>query len=571
MSFFGKNSLKPTSFTIKYIFALTILGSLSILAYVNLTTLIEQQVNDSKVINLSGKQRMLSQKIYNATFLYNLDELKADILAMEKAHDFLISLEMSKEIKDIYYSKPYLHDKKVKEFILKARNIKKNTLDDNFHYIIENKTKLLNTFDMLTSLYQQESEQKIKRLKEYEQYILICSLLVLLLVGLFIFRPANRAFEKRAKEIIAQKDYSNIIIESNTNAIIAVGSDFKVKTFNKTAERIFGYTKEEMIGKNSLLKLVPSLYHEAHKKGISKHFQTGIFKHDGDNLELEALRKNGETFPIRISFGRNESNNGEEKIVIANIRDVSREKSRDKLIFQQSKMAAMGEMIENIAYQWKQPLSLILTASSGIKFKNEMNVIQENDIEIAMDGISNSVEHLSKTIDNFRDFFKTNKTKKNFILKNTFEKTFRLVEAELKNTNIELITNIDDISLSGYEHELMQVFINLLNNIKTKFHEIENSTKLILIDAKVNNSILEIFIKDNAGNLPKDIIDEIFISCLIPQKDSNEIGTGLYMSKMIMEEHLKGSIEVENIAFKHEQRTYDGVKFKICLPLNEVL
>ena len=162
---------------------------------------------------------------------------------------------MSKEVNNYYFNSPAQLDKKVNEYLEKLQLLQ-NFKDNSSDYLLEESESLLMHFDKITSLYQIESENKIKELKEVEFYILLMSLFTLLIVGFFIFRPANRKFIQNNNEILNEKNYSNTIIESNTNAIIAVEKNLNVKTFNKAAEIMFGYSKEEMIGKNSLLKIV---------------------------------------------------------------------------------------------------------------------------------------------------------------------------------------------------------------------------------------------------------------------------------------------------------------------------
>ena len=239
--------MKSLNFTKKYILALSILGFLSILTYINSNILINLQSNDSKTINISGKQRMLSQRIYNAVMTFKMEILADSLRIMEKSNIYLTSLPMSKEVKKIYFEKPINFEQRVKEYISHGQKIKENVNNNNYVYVLNNSEELLKIFDELTSLYQKESENNVKSLKYFENYIFIISLLSLVFIGFFIFRPANRKLETITKEIIEEKDYSNIVIESNSNAIIAVDKDLKVKTFNKSAELIFGYSKEEMM------------------------------------------------------------------------------------------------------------------------------------------------------------------------------------------------------------------------------------------------------------------------------------------------------------------------------------
>lgn len=315
----------------QYIFALLLISLLSILGFVNLNSLINLQLEDSKTINLSGKQRMLSQKIYNDIITSKIDKLHTNLDIMETSHKYLISLPMSDTIKEIYFGKNQL-DKKIKEYISHGKEIRKNIQDKNSVYLEINSNILLKEFDDITFLYQLESENKIKEIQNFEIFILIFTLITLVLIGFYILKPANEKFIQREKEIIDEKDYSDIIIESNTNAIIAVGMDLKVKTFNKAAEKIFGYSKKEMIDKRSLLNIVPLLSLNAHTNGILNYFKTGVLEHRGANLEVIAKRKNAETFPIRISFGKNENMDTKERIIIANIQDITQEKEKEAKI-----------------------------------------------------------------------------------------------------------------------------------------------------------------------------------------------------------------------------------------------
>jgi len=682
------------SFTQKYIFALILLALLSLLSYINVNTLIEQQFNDSKIINLSGKQRMLSQKIYNAAITSNTSNLKKSIDIMEKSHNYLSTLTMSNQIYEFYFNSPKKLDEKVKEYINNAKKIEQNNKSKYKEFIINNSNSLLSDFDEITLLYQLESENKTKWLKEVEFYILLISLFTLASIGFFLFRPANRNFEISAKKIMDEKNYSNMVIESNTNAIIAVDNNLEVKTFNKAAEAIFGYSKEEMLGKNSLENIIPPKHNKSHLNGISNYFKTGSFKYDGKNLELEGIRKNGEIFPIRMSFGKNSNN--KEKIVVANIQDITVEKEiaslkenfnrffelsinlhiictqegiivqvnnacknilgydkeelinrsfiellhkedientlkemkyleqgkssylfenrykhkngtyinliwsankdmKNSLIYasaqnitnlklieveknkqheiveQQAKMASMGEMLENIAHQWRQPLSVILTASSGIKFKKELNILEDDDIEMSMTSINSSVQHLSQTIDEFRSFFKTDKIKSEFEIENSFKKAFNLIEAQFKNSNIIIKKDIKNVKLFGFENELIQVLLNILNNARDELIKKEQNKNIILINVNLDKNFVLISIQDNAGGVPNNIINEIFKSHFTTKQDSNGTGIGLYMSKIIIEDHMNGTIEVNNDTFEYEKETYIGANFKIAIPLKDTL
>ena len=248
--------------------------------------------------------------------------------------------------------------------------------------------------------------------------------------------------------------------------------------------------------------------------------------------------------------------------------EIQKNEEKEKLLFQQSKMAAMGEMIENIAHQWKQPLSVISTAASGVTFKSKMEMLKKEDIEVSMNHIGTSVQHLSTTIDDFRDFFKVQREGTTFTIGSAFEKTFKLTYSEFKNSNINIEKNIDQIPLFGLENELIQVLINILNNARDALIKEKEIIRVILINASVSNSIINISIKDNAGGITLDILDEVFNSHFTTKSESNGTGIGLYMSKMIIDEHMNGSIKVRNSKFIHNTIPCKGAEFIIQFPQN---
>ena len=252
---------------------------------------------------------------------------------------------------------------------------------------------------------------------------------------------------------------------------------------------------------------------------------------------------------------------------IGTIQNISEMKKKDNLLFQQSRMAAMGEMLENIAHQWRQPLSVISAAATGVKFRSNFDMLKQEDIDNSMDHINGSVQHLSQTIEDFRDFFKSDKKENQFILKDVFAKTLKLITSQFKTAEISIIENIEEISLFGLENELIQVLINILNNARDELIKKENQDKLILIDVTLKNNYVQILVKDNAGGIPSDILNDVFKSHFTTKQESSGTGVGLYMSKTIIEEHMKGNISVRNVSFLYEDKPYSGAEFKILLPV----
>jgi signal transduction histidine kinase len=229
-------------------------------------------------------------------------------------------------------------------------------------------------------------------------------------------------------------------------------------------------------------------------------------------------------------------------------------------------LAAMGEMLGNIAHQWRQPLSVISTAATGIKLQKDLNILNDKDLDYAMSSINNSAQYLSKTIDDFRSFFdpKNNKEKE-FSLLEMIEKSLSIVSSQFVSKNIEIIKNIEDIKILSSENELIQVILNILNNAKDALNKIENSKKLIFISIYLKNEEIFIEIKDNAGGVDNDIVEKIFDPYFTTKHQSQGTGIGLYMSQNIIKNILNGHLKVSNDTFIYEGVEYIGAKFTISL------
>ena len=238
---------------------------------------------------------------------------------------------------------------------------------------------------------------------------------------------------------------------------------------------------------------------------------------------------------------------------------------KEKLLVQQSKMASMGEMIANIAHQWKQPLSIINLSSGLIKLNKENNTIRSKEnIDKAFENIENSVAHLSSTIDDFKNFFNPNKQKKSFKIQATFEKSFKLLDSIIKDHDIEIISNIHDVQLYTFENELLQVIINILKNAIDELVKIEKNKRFIFINVTKIEENIYIFIKDSAGGIREEIVNKIFDSYFTTKIDDEGNGIGLYMSKQIIIS-MRGTINAKNTIFNYQNIKYQGAEFSISI------
>ena len=329
------------SFTKRYILALTLIACLSLLAFFNLSKLLSIQSNDAELVNMSGNQKIIAREIAFFAIYYKIDKLKVNIKHMEDTHKKLTSLAMSKDLAVVYYGAKINLDQKVKRYLFHAKRFYNNRDGRSQNYVLKNSEALLVDLEQAVLVYLKEAQANTRKLQQVETYILVFTLITLLFEALFIFMPANKKINKRTNDLIREKEFSNAVIESSTNAIITLDSELKIRTFNKEAERIFKYSKEEMLNQRNFEKLIPS------KKDI---LNSSNIK---EPQEVEALNKLGNAFPVRISFGTSGEN--KDIAIVANIQDISKEKLNDKILEQQSKFAALGEMIAVIAHQWRQP------------------------------------------------------------------------------------------------------------------------------------------------------------------------------------------------------------------------
>ena len=242
---------------------------------------------------------------------------------------------------------------------------------------------------------------------------------------------------------------------------------------------------------------------------------------------------------------------------------------KENILNHQSKMAAMGEMLENIAHQWRQPLSLISTAATGAKLKKDFKQLSDEEFYDTMNIINNSAQHLSNTIDDFRNFFNQDKQITTFDINVPIEKVLYLVSSKLKNREITIIKNSEKINISGLSNEFIQVLLNIINNTLDAFKEHDYKNKFIFIDAYKKDHKLILKIKDNAGGIKEDIITRIFEPYFTTKHKSQGTGIGLYMSTEIIKKHMNGNLSVSNKEYIYNDIKCKGAEFIIELPIKE--
>ena len=278
---------------------------------------------------------------------------------------------------------------------------------------------------------------------------------------------------------------------------------------------------------------------------------------DKVQLRTRELEQSNKKLKIKTAELENLNNNLDTKIK----KEIDNRKKQERLLIQQSKLAEMGEMISMIAHQWRQPLSALGTVIQNIHLRYSLGKLDQEYLE-KQRILSNALtEKMSATIDDFRNFFKPNKEKKEFSVKKVIEQTIFLIDDSFQSHSIKIDNAmLDDYIVYGFENELYQVLLNILMNSKDAFVENNTANPNIQIKTKKIETHIKILIMDNAGGISKSVIDRIFEPYFTTKDTHNGTGLGLYMSKIIIEENMQGELKVQNID--------NGVAFSIYIPIH---
>ena len=239
--------------------------------------------------------------------------------------------------------------------------------------------------------------------------------------------------------------------------------------------------------------------------------------------------------------------------------ETSKQKEQEQLLIQQTRLAAMGEMIGNIAHQWRQPLNALGLVFQNLKFSYEIGELNDEVLNRTVDKAEMLTKNMSKTIDDFRNFFRPNKAKEYFDINKSVLDAISLVESTFVHHNIKLEKDFKEekIDVFGFPNEFSQVILNIISNAKDALigNKIENP--MIKIETKVEDDYAYISIKDNALGIKDEIIHKIFEPYFTTKDEVQGTGIGLYMSKIIIEKNMNGKIYLEN--------TNEGANFIIKL------
>jgi len=406
---------------------------------------------------------------------------------------------------------------------------------------------------------------------------------------------SSKNITERKKRLEELALFHSLIDDSDDMIFIIRMEDGYIEYANKTAEEDIGYTLTEMrsMGVEGFRRPLKEgkLFsdHLQELKAAGKLVDHSIIvRKDGSEFLVEAhVRAShylGTDYNIAIASDITQSEEYKEKLEILTKELQEREEKlqeinthlnqrikeesaklfeKEKILIQQSKMAAMGEMIGMIAHQWRQPLNAVSAATIKLDMLSKMEVLAPEELSETLTFIQEMSQKMSRTINDFMDFSKPDRKKESVDIKNVFEGIMKIIEAQFTTRSISITIDIEEgIRINAYKHELSHALMNCLSNARDAFENKEIANKAIRIRVYDEEENVVIEIGDNAGGIEPSILERIFEPFFTTKATDKGTGLGLYMSKKMIEEDFNGTIEVMN--------KNDGALFVIKLLKTEI-
>jgi len=412
----------------------------------------------------------------------------------------------------------------------------------------------------------------------YPPEVLQQNILVYLVVLVLAYLN-ERLKESNYQHTINAHNEITSVLDNMQDTFYRTDKNYRFRVITPSIYALLGYHNYELT-KHSLIHLLTNENERDYFKAMLESSEGHI-----KNLELKVKHKSGRDIWILVNAHRYYNTLNEESGVEGTFKDITEQKhyqveliklnelqeqrisegvtqlrKKDELMLQQAKMAQMGEMISMIAHQWRQPLSTISAIAQNLRISTMLNEPISSDVlNEKLQSITSHVSLLSETIDDFRNFFRPDKEKNSFIVDDLIHKALDVLESSLHQDTINLTLDLNlKTPILSFQNELLQVLINLISNAIDALHK-EQPIKHITITSSHNEKMAIITIEDNAGGINKENIDTIFEPYFSTKETKNGTGLGLYMSKIIVEEHCQGKL--------HANNSKDGAVFTLELPL----
>ncbi len=370
----------------------------------------------------------------------------------------------------------------------------------------------------------------------------------------FIYASVRDITKRKNDEklITEQKEEFEAIFRNSKDGIAILDFNSKFLDFNEAYLAMTGFTREELLSKSGLELSAPE-----DKEKTEAVLEQIMAKGYVENFEKTCVVKDGKRIDTNMTISILPDN---KRLLL-----VAKDVTSLKLLEQQSKLASMGEMIGNIAHQWRQPLSVITVSASAMDMKAEYNTLTNEEVQSYSNNILHQAQYLSQTIDDFRNFIKNDTQYVTTSIGSMIDHALGIVSATLANNFITVIKNInDDLQIHGNKNELSQALINIIHNAKDAMKDNQNDDKFIFIETKkLSNNSLQVEIYDNAGGIRSDIIGRVFEPYFTTKHQSIGTGIGLSMVAKIIKDRHKGDVVAYNKEYEYEGKKYKGAAFRI--------
>ncbi|MCL4432804.1 MAG: PAS domain-containing sensor histidine kinase [Epsilonproteobacteria bacterium] len=362
------------------------------------------------------------------------------------------------------------------------------------------------------------------------------------------------------KNILKKHELLHSVTESIDDLIFYKDLNFRYIGCNSSFANFFGFSVETIMGKDDF-----ELY-ESQYASLFREMDRMMFKEMKTRTNHEWVKNiNGEDVYLLTTKAPLVNSNGELFGLVGIARDITKEfyleeevKSQQAMLIQQNRLAALGEMIGNIAHQWRQPLNVLGLIVQDIQEAYHFDEVNVDYIDNTSSKAMEQINYMSQTIDDFRNFFSPNKDKKLFSISQSISDAIEMLLPDMNKYEIMCQTTVDEkLTVYGLKNEFTQVLLNLIKNAQDALLENDAKDRRIHITAKNDDNKVEISIADNAGGIPETIIDRIFEPYYTTKEEGKGTGVGLYMSKMIIEQNMGGRLEVSN----HAQGACFSIRF----------
>lgn len=385
------------------------------------------------------------------------------------------------------------------------------------------------------------------------QHKAVAIMLFTLLVSLALFLYLSQKMQHSLQEYIDIVDQNVITYQTDMNGELSHGSN--------AFYNLSGYSKETLSGLHHFKLFHPDFPRDRYQKIIST-VKSGRQWHG----ELPFRNYQKEEYWVEALFSPVYNRSDEIDAVTAILHDISEKKkneSHEALLLHQSRLAQMGELIAMIAHQWRQPLNIIGLGMTQLETAKQLDKLDDALFETLADTIKDQISYMSYTIDDFRKFFHQDKELTHVNLHSLISETIILIGELLNYKEIAIHNHTDrEIEVDVFSNEFKQVLINIINNARDALSERAVSTKQIEITSSVTrDDHITVTVSDNGGGIDPKIMDKIFEPYFTTKFEAQGTGLGLYMSKLIIEEHMHGTLHAENVG--------DGAAFVITFPATE--